>query len=294
MARPSSMRSTIISAISASSSPPGSLARKEHDEFASNIDLIDVLPPGLYQATFTPKAEAEAGADLVGGDWVMRCEARTLDDIRALGGNDLADERRFDAAARLSEVNLALYRTFAQPWVRAMATPPLAETMRRLHPLRLSYECSGRGTPFLAWGRALAQTVREHRAPAAPDNPFLTLQARVSDRIVEGLEGYRKAVEATSGGDLPPGLRRPGAAIGARGRHDLRPAAAQGGQGPAAHARRWWRPASPSCAERWRRAACARRRSGRCSMSGWQAGARTSGASRRSAGCAGRRPRPGP
>ncbi|PJN93525.1 hypothetical protein CNY89_20175, partial [Amaricoccus sp. HAR-UPW-R2A-40] len=72
------------------------VARKEHEEFASNIDLIDVLPPGLYQATFTPKAEAEVGADLVAGDWVMRCEARTLDDIRALGGNDLADERRFD------------------------------------------------------------------------------------------------------------------------------------------------------------------------------------------------------
>ena len=26
------------------------VARKEHDEFASNIDLIDVLPPGLYEA----------------------------------------------------------------------------------------------------------------------------------------------------------------------------------------------------------------------------------------------------
>src|SRR6476659_10577855 len=28
----------------------GSVAKKEHDEFASNIDLIDVLPPGLYEA----------------------------------------------------------------------------------------------------------------------------------------------------------------------------------------------------------------------------------------------------
>ena len=50
----------------------------------------------------------------------MRCEARTLDDIRALGGNDAADERRFATAARVSEINLALYRTFAQPVVRAM------------------------------------------------------------------------------------------------------------------------------------------------------------------------------
>ena len=86
------------------------VARKEHDEFASNIDLIDVLPPGLYEAVLTPKGEAVDNPDLVTGEWVMRCEARTLDDIRALGGNDLADERRFEAAARLSEINLALYR----------------------------------------------------------------------------------------------------------------------------------------------------------------------------------------
>ena len=46
------------------------------------------------------------------GDWVMRCEARTLDDIRALGGNDAEDERRFATAARVSETNLALYRTY--------------------------------------------------------------------------------------------------------------------------------------------------------------------------------------
>jgi len=30
----------------------GGIAKKEHAEFSSNIDLIDVLPPGLYEATF--------------------------------------------------------------------------------------------------------------------------------------------------------------------------------------------------------------------------------------------------
>src|SRR5690242_8137577 len=64
----------------------GGVARKEHGEFSSNIDLIDTLPPGLYEAVFESKSEATAGADLVGGEWIMRCEARTLDDIRAFGG----------------------------------------------------------------------------------------------------------------------------------------------------------------------------------------------------------------
>ena len=91
------------------------VARKEHGEFSSNIDMIDVLPPGLYEAVFEAKKGDVTNPDLASGDWVMRCEARTLDDIRALGGNDPQDERRFATAARLSEINLALYRTFVQP-----------------------------------------------------------------------------------------------------------------------------------------------------------------------------------
>ncbi len=116
------------------------VARKEHGEFSSNIELIDVLPPGLYEAVFEEKTDEIAGSDIVIGDWVMRCEARTLDDIRALGGNDTADERRFATAARVSEINLALYRTFAQPFVRAFMPEAAADQLRQFHPLRLQYE----------------------------------------------------------------------------------------------------------------------------------------------------------
>ena len=52
----------------------------------------------------------------------------------------MADERRFETAARVSEINLSLYRTFMQPMVRTMASAPVAEWMRILHPLRLQYE----------------------------------------------------------------------------------------------------------------------------------------------------------
>src|SRR6188508_1686536 len=110
----------------------GGVAKKEHNEFSSNIDLIDTLPPGLYEAVFDAKAGDTANPDLAAGNWVMRCEARTLDDIRALGGNDAADERRFATAAHVSETNLALYRTFAQPMVCALASSPLADRMQQL------------------------------------------------------------------------------------------------------------------------------------------------------------------
>ena len=195
----------------------GGVARKEHGEFSSNIDLIDVLPPGLYEAMFERKSADTANPDLTTGDWVMRCEARTLDDIRALGGNDAADERRFATAARVSEINLALYRTFAQPLVRAMVNSPMAEWLQQLHPLRLQYELFSDANPLMAWVGTLAEQVREDRKPAAADNPLLAVQETVSRQIVEALDRWRDMNEALVGADVPHDLRR--AEPAGRGRH---------------------------------------------------------------------------
>jgi hypothetical protein len=176
----------------------GGVARKEHDEFASNIDLIDVLPPGLYEAVFEPKAQSADNSDLVTGEWILRCEERTLDDIRALGGNSPEDERRFDAAARLSEINLALYRTFAQPFVRMAATPQVAEAARRMHPLRLQYEMCGSSNPFMAWVGPAANFARQWRTPAASDGHWTKMQDQFSRQITTGLDQWRQMTERAS------------------------------------------------------------------------------------------------
>jgi pimeloyl-ACP methyl ester carboxylesterase len=176
----------------------GPVAKKEHGEFANNIDLIDTLPPGLYEALFEPKTDTTAGADLVTSDWVMRCEMRTLDDIRALGCNDAADERRFATAARVSEVNLALYRTFAQPVVRALVPGPVAETLHQLHPLRVQYEMFSNENPFMAPVEGMAEEVRNNRRPVAADNPLLAIQQNMSKQIVAALDGWRDFIEAAS------------------------------------------------------------------------------------------------
>jgi pimeloyl-ACP methyl ester carboxylesterase len=169
----------------------GGVARKEHGEFSSNIDLIDTLPPGLYEAVFESKTEKTASPDLATGNWVMRCEARTLDDIRALGGNDLADERRFATAARVSEINLALYRTFAQPVVRALVTSPYAQWIQQLHPLRLQYELFSNANPMMAPVAGMAEEVRKNRQPVGADNPFIVLQENTSRQIVAALDAWR-------------------------------------------------------------------------------------------------------
>jgi pimeloyl-ACP methyl ester carboxylesterase len=168
----------------------GSVAKKEHDEFASNIDLIDVLPPGLYEAVMTPKEAGSATEDLVGGDHLVRFEPRTLDDIRALGGNSVDDERKFATVARLSEINLGLYRTFVQPWVKAWANSGFDDWMRKMHPLRLPYEMFTPANPFLKSASSLAESVRESRKPVPADNVFWQAQQRTGAAIESVLKAY--------------------------------------------------------------------------------------------------------
>jgi pimeloyl-ACP methyl ester carboxylesterase len=176
----------------------GAVARKEHGEFASNIDLIDTLPPGLYEAVFEPKTDDVPGSDLVTRDWIMRCERRTLDDIRALGANSTADDRCFATASRVSEVNLSLYRTFAQPVVRALVPASFTDTLRQLHPLRVQYEMFSDANPSVAPIAGLAEEVRKNRKPVAPDNPFIAMQENLSKQIVGALDGWRHFIEAAA------------------------------------------------------------------------------------------------
>src|SRR6476660_8170496 len=176
----------------------GGIAKKEHAEFSSNIDLIDVLPPGLYEATFEAKDEETTSSDLVVGQWVMRCEARTLEDIRAMGGNSPEDERRFAAAKRVSELNLAAYRKFVQPWIKGMVAPQTAEIMRNLHPLRMQYEAFSSQNPWMKAVESAAEGLEENRKPVSNDNPFLAFQEQVSKQIVHALDSWRDSQEAMS------------------------------------------------------------------------------------------------
>ena len=176
----------------------GGVAKKEHNEFSSNIDLIDMLPPGLYEATFERKTGDTANPDLVSGEWVMRCEQRTLDDIRAMGGNSPEDERRFATAARVSEINLSLYRAFMQPMVKAIFTPQVAEWLKRWDPARLQYEAFTDANPLMPAVAKAAERVREHRRPAASDNPFIVAQEKASEQIVKTLDAWRETQEKLS------------------------------------------------------------------------------------------------
>ncbi|AFM27802.1 DUF3141 domain-containing protein [Desulfomonile tiedjei] len=167
------------------------VAKKEHQEFASNIDLIDCLPPGLYEAVIQRKTPDAAHIELATGDYISRFERRSLEDIRALGGNTLDEERCFAAVARLSEVNHGLYRTTAQPFVRSLATEQSAEWLRRMHPLRLGYELFSDRNPAVQPLASVAQMVRKSRLPVAADNIFLQWEKIFSDWMTWSLDAFR-------------------------------------------------------------------------------------------------------
>lgn len=172
------------------------VARKETAEFVENIDLIDLLPPGLYEMIIEPKNPDAPGADLVAGDYVTRFEARTLDDIRGLGTNTPEDDRRFAAVARISEINKGLYQTFARPMVRASVTEPMAEWLRLINPARVQHYLFSHLNPFMAPVEQLAQWARDNRQPVGADHPLRKAEAMGSAEIARALDNWRNQRDA--------------------------------------------------------------------------------------------------
>jgi hypothetical protein len=154
------------------------------------MELIDVLPPGLYEAVITEVDEDTVNPDLVHGKYLFRVEARTLDHIRALGCNDTTDDLRFATVARVSEINRGLYQNFVAPAVRMAVTEQAAELSRAMHPSRLRFAMFSEQNPLMQPVKALAESVRATRQPASADNPLLAMERATSSWITLCLQAY--------------------------------------------------------------------------------------------------------
>jgi Protein of unknown function (DUF3141) len=82
--------------------------------------------------------------------------------------------------------------------VHALVSAPVAETLQRMHPLRVQYEVFSNANPFMAPVAATAEEARKNRRPVAPDNPFLAMQETVSMQIVAALDGWSDFTEAVA------------------------------------------------------------------------------------------------
>jgi pimeloyl-ACP methyl ester carboxylesterase len=176
----------------------GKVATKEHEEFANAMDMIDLMPPGLYEAVITGVDETVENPELVHGNFLFSLETRKLDDIRKIGGNSAEDDRAFATVAQVSEITQGVYSTVMRPTVRAMVTETSAELMRRSHPNRLRFEMFADENPFIRPVADWAKAVRENRRPVKPDNPFLAFEHMMSDMIASGLEMWGQARDAAT------------------------------------------------------------------------------------------------
>src|SRR5246127_3141774 len=176
----------------------GKVATKEHEEFANAMDMIDLMPPGLYEAVITGVDETVENPELVQGSYLFSLETRKLDDIRKIGGNSPEDDLAFATAARVSEVTQGVYSALMRPAVRAMVTEKSAELMRRSHPNRLRFEAFADQNPFMRPVADWAEMVRSDRRPVSPDNPFLAFEHMASDMITRGLEMWGLARDAAT------------------------------------------------------------------------------------------------
>lgn len=174
----------------------GKVANREHREFTSCMAMIDLAPPGLYEAVISDVGPDTEHPELIDGRYLFRLEPRTLAEIRTIVGDRPEDDQRFATAARVSEVGLGLYRKLFQPAVQAAVSEPAAEAMRALHPNRLRFAVFSDRNPFMAGVAPLAEKVREQRQPVSPDNPLLAWEKAFANWMSTSLEAYGHARDA--------------------------------------------------------------------------------------------------
>ncbi len=163
----------------------GSVAGREHDAITDTMRAIEALAPGLYEM------KLDDSEDRIH----IRFEPRTFDDLHQLDdGRD--DEHLFAAVARLSEFGTEVYEMTVRPWIRGMVTPEIAESTRRMQPVRLQREVLSDHNPWMPVIGQWAEQVRGARDAAGADNPFIRAE-RAAARLVEGhLDLFRDARDA--------------------------------------------------------------------------------------------------
>ena len=166
-----------------------SVANVEHRAILSSLERIERLKPGLYEM----KIDTPAGVVAASEELQVRFERRRVEDIRYE-----YPQVEFERARSVSEWNEAFYRTFASPFVRATASPLSALALKWLHPMRASrYIFSERVNPAMAWVAPLASAMPPPDSRGtAEDNPWMALEASISNAMSTGLEHYRQARDA--------------------------------------------------------------------------------------------------
>ncbi len=171
----------------------GRVAKKEHAQIVSVMKSIESLPPGLYGM----EIEEQKGPRGVTYE-VHFVEHRLEEVVRRLNRFERADEKAFEAVARLSDLNQHAYELFMQPAVRSLTNELTADLGRRFHPLRFQRWSISGLNPWLAWLEPAAAAVSASRQALDQDHPLRRAEKLCAQLLSASLDYGRDLRDAFS------------------------------------------------------------------------------------------------
>ena len=163
-----------------------SVARLEHRAILESLDEIETLEPGLYEMKIdNPTGDPDCRKPA----FSVSFEPRDVSDI-----GDVHPTEALENVAQVSRTGEAAYDLFLGPWLRAVSTPQSAEMLRAMHPMRWSrLMFSARYNPWMGAVQAMAASIRPDRVPLPADDPYLTAERELGQRIGASLGAMRVA-----------------------------------------------------------------------------------------------------
>jgi len=162
-----------------------SVARLEHRAILESLEEIEALTPGLYEM----KIDNPTGhPDCHKPQYSVRFEERRVEDLQFPQQTEA-----FERVRAVSETNEVFYRAFVSPWVRAMATPWLAEALKWAHPMRTSrYLFSEEFNPWMRSIAVAADAITKERTRLPEEDPLLQRERELITQVSANIESARR------------------------------------------------------------------------------------------------------
>lgn len=166
------------------------VANREHEALVGVLDLLELLPPGLYEARIEDLHPNTPHQQWVKGRHVVTFEPRSIADLKALDdGRD--EEVDFEVVNRVSKVNQHVYDLTLSPLVRSLSNPWLAQSRRILQPKRFARYTWSSLNPLALSFQQMAEQVKKNRQPLLTDNVFLDAERLFGESLSRSLDAWR-------------------------------------------------------------------------------------------------------
>ena len=172
----------------------GKVAKKEHSQIVSVLKCIERLPPGLWAMNIHERKRSDGGIEY-DVDFTEKSLEEVVERINRFGRKD---EKPFEAAAKLSDLNQQLYETFARPLVRAWSNDTMAQAARQFHPLRFTRWALSDLNPAMWWLESAADAVKANRHAVGPEQTLRQSERCTSELISASFDLYRDLRDAAS------------------------------------------------------------------------------------------------